>query len=48
MILFIVIVLVLLWLLGLIAHIGGGLVWLLLVVALVVYIVDTVAGRRRL
>lgn len=47
MILTIVIVLVILWLLGLIAHIGGGLIWLLLVIALIVYIVDTIAGRRR-
>jgi hypothetical protein len=47
MILFIVGVLVLLWLLGLLAHIGGGLIWLLLVIALIVYIVDTIVGRRR-
>lgn len=47
MILTIVVVLVLLWLLGLIAHIGGGLIWLLLVVALIVYIVDAIGGRRR-
>jgi len=47
MILAIVALLVLLWLLGLIAHIGGGLIWLLLVVALVVYIVDHLSGRRR-
>jgi K+-transporting ATPase A subunit len=40
-------VLVLLWLVGLLAHIGGGLIHLLLVVALVVFIWDLLVGRRR-
>jgi len=40
-------ILVLLWLLGLIAGIGGGLIHLLLVVALVVFIWDMLVGRRR-
>jgi hypothetical protein len=35
-----------LWLLGLIAHIGGGLIHLLLVVALVVFVVNLLTGRR--
>jgi hypothetical protein len=39
-------ILVLLWLLGFITHVGGGLIHLLLVVALVVFIVDLLAGRR--
>lgn len=39
-------VLVVLWLLGFIAHIGGGLIHLLLVVALVILIYNLLAGRR--
>jgi uncharacterized membrane protein YtjA (UPF0391 family) len=42
-----VIVLVL-WLLGFSFHIAGGLIHLLLVVALVVLIVNLVTGRRRI
>jgi K+-transporting ATPase A subunit len=40
-------ILVLLWLIGLVANIGGGLIHLLLVVALVVFIWDMLVGRRR-
>ena len=41
-------ILVLLWLLGLIIHIGGGLIHLILVIALVVFIYDRVVkGRAR-
>ena len=36
------------WLIGLIAHIGGGLIHLLLVVAAVVLVVQFVTGRRTL
>jgi hypothetical protein len=42
----IIVILVVLWLLGLLAHIGGGLIHILLVVALVVFIWNLVAGRR--
>lgn len=42
----IVAILVLLWLFGVLAHVGGGLIWLLLVVALVVYIVNHLDGRK--
>jgi hypothetical protein len=42
----IIVILVVLWLLGLLAHIGGGLIHLLLVVALIVFIWNLVAGRR--
>ena len=38
-------ILVVLWLLGLIAHVGGGLIHLLLVIALIVFIVNLVRGR---
>jgi len=35
-----------LWLLGVITHIGGAVVHLLLVVALVLFVVDLLSGRR--
>ncbi|MGO8994596.1 MAG: lmo0937 family membrane protein [Polyangiaceae bacterium] len=41
-------VLVVLWLLGFSLHVGGGLIHLLLVVALVVFIAQLIMGRRRL
>jgi len=43
----ILIVLLILWLLGFGLHIGGGLIHLLLVVAVVVLIYNLVSGRRR-
>ena len=39
-------ILIVLWLLGLIAHIGGGLIHLLLVVAAVVLVINLLSGRR--
>jgi hypothetical protein len=39
-------VLVVLWLLGLVANIGGGLIHLLLVVAVIVFIAQMLNGRR--
>jgi hypothetical protein len=39
-------ILVILWLVGLLGHIAGGLIHLLLVVALIVIIYNFVAGRR--
>ena len=44
----IVVILVVLWLLGLLANIGGGLVHLLLVIALIVIAVNLLQGRRAL
>jgi len=35
-----------LWLVGLVAHIGGGLIHLLLVVAVVLFLVNMFTGRR--
>jgi uncharacterized membrane protein YtjA (UPF0391 family) len=35
-----------LWLIGLVAHIGGGLIHLLLVVALVIFVINLLTGRR--
>lgn len=40
-----IIVLLVLWLLGLLGHIGGGLIHLLLVIALIVFIYRLVANR---
>lgn len=40
-----VVVLVVLWLLGFTMHVGGGLIHLLLVVALIVVVVRLVSGR---
>jgi len=42
----IVVVLLVLWLLGLIGNIGGGLIHLLLVIALIVFIFNMISGRR--
>jgi 4-hydroxybenzoate polyprenyltransferase len=47
MIMTIIGILVLLWLVGLVAHIGGGLIYTLLVIALIVFIYDRLAGSRR-
>ncbi len=44
----IVVILVVLWLLGLVANIGGGLIHLLLVIALIVIAVNLLQGRRAL
>jgi K+-transporting ATPase A subunit len=35
-----------LWLLGLIGGVGGGLIHLLLVVALVIFVINLLTGRR--
>ena len=42
----ILVVLLILWLLGFVLHVGGGLIHLLLVVAVVVLIYNLVSGRR--
>jgi hypothetical protein len=46
MLMTIFIVLVILWLLGLVVHIGGGLIHLVLLIALVVLVYDFVTKRR--
>ncbi|MGB9234873.1 MAG: lmo0937 family membrane protein [Terriglobales bacterium] len=40
------VVLLILWLLGFTLHIAGGLIHLLLVVALIVLVINLVSGRR--
>jgi hypothetical protein len=42
----IVVVLVVLWLLGFTIHVGGALIHLLLVIALVLVVVNLLTGRR--
>lgn len=42
----ILVILLILWLLGFLGHIGGGLIHILLVVAVIVLIYNLVAGRR--
>ncbi|WP_353205542.1 lmo0937 family membrane protein [Sphingomonas sp.] len=42
----IVVVLLVLWVLGFAVHIGGGLIHLLLVIALIVVVVRLLQGRR--
>jgi hypothetical protein len=43
----IAIILAVLWLLGLIGHVAGGLIHLLLVAAVIVLVYDLLVGRRR-
>ncbi len=44
----IIVILIVLWLLGFIAHVGGALIHLLLVIAVVVLIINLIQGRRPL
>jgi hypothetical protein len=44
----IAVILVVMWMLGLVVHIGGGLIHLLLVVAVVVVLINLLTGRRAL
>jgi hypothetical protein len=39
-------ILIVLWLIGLLAHVAGGLIYILLVIALVVFVYDLIVGRR--
>jgi len=42
----ILVILLVLWLLGFIGHVGGGLIHLLLVVAAIVLVINLISGRR--
>jgi hypothetical protein len=42
----ILVILVVLWLLGFLMHFGGGLIHLLLVIALIVLVIQLITGRR--
>lgn len=43
----IVVILVVLWLIGLLGHIGGGLIHILIVIALIVFIYNMLTGRTK-
>jgi uncharacterized membrane protein YtjA (UPF0391 family) len=43
----IAVILFVLWIIGLIAHIGGGLIHILLVIALIVFIYKLLTGRKK-
>jgi len=42
----IIVILFVLWLIGLLMHIGGGLIHILLVIAVIVLIINLITGRR--
>jgi Family of unknown function (DUF5670) len=42
------VILLILWLLGFTLHVGGGIIHILLVIALVVLIINLIQGRRPL
>lgn len=42
----ILVIILILWLVGFLSHVGGGLVHLLLVIAAIVLIIQLVTGRR--
>ena len=42
------VILIVLWLLGFTIHVGGGIIHILLVIALIVLIVQLIQGRRPL
>ncbi len=42
----ILVILLVLWLLGFLSHIGGGMIHLLLVIAVIVLVINLVSGRR--
>lgn len=42
----IIVILFVLWLIGLVAHIGGGLIHLLLVIAIIVLVINLITGRK--
>jgi len=42
----ILVILLVLWLLGFLSHVGGGLIHLLLVVAVIILVINLVSGRR--
>jgi Family of unknown function (DUF5670) len=42
----ILVILLVLWLVGLLSHVGGGLIHLLLVIAAVILVINLLTGRR--
>ncbi|MDL2341946.1 MAG: lmo0937 family membrane protein [Patescibacteria group bacterium] len=47
MLLTIAIILAVLWALGLLVHIGGGLIHLILVIAVIVFVFHLITGRKK-
>jgi hypothetical protein len=43
----IAVILIVLWLIGLVANIGGGIIHLLLVIALIIIVYNLITGRAR-
>ena len=44
----ILVILLVLWLLGFLTHVGGGMIHVLLVIAAIVLVINLVSGRRTL
>ena len=42
----ILVILLVLWLVGFLSHIGGGMIHILLVIAVIVLVINLVSGRR--
>lgn len=42
----ILVILLVLWLLGFLTHVGGGLIHLILVIALIILVIQLITGRR--
>ncbi|MDQ6781505.1 MAG: lmo0937 family membrane protein [Candidatus Eremiobacteraeota bacterium] len=42
----IIVILVIFWVIGLVAHIGGGLIHLVIVVAVILFIINLLTGRK--
>ncbi|MBX4268419.1 lmo0937 family membrane protein [Clostridium estertheticum] len=40
-------IMIILWLLGFVLHIGGGMIHTLLVIAVIIFVFDLIGGRRR-
>jgi 4-hydroxybenzoate polyprenyltransferase len=47
MLMWIAVILVILWLLGFIGHVGGGFIHIVLVIAALVFLYDVLISRRR-
>lgn len=42
----IIVILIILWLLGFLTHIGGGLIHLILLIAVIILVIQLITGRR--
>ena len=42
----IIVILVVLWLIGVLVHFGGGLIHLIIVIAIILFIINLLTGRR--